>query len=126
MRLEAEAVEHFFQLLAAGQIEWIASAAVEAEVSDNPNAGKKFLALQRLSLCTIKIPLDESILKRGDHLELAGYGPFDALHLALAESANADRLLTTDDRFLRRAKRGMGNPRVQIQNPVNWRKEILP
>lgn len=52
-------------------------------------------------------------------LEQIGYGPFDALHLAIAEDSGADVLLTTDDRFTRQANRGLGNPTIPM-NPVNW------
>ena len=54
---------------------------------------------------------------------ILGYGPFDALHLAAAESAGADVLLTTDDRLLKRTARKLGNPRIPVQNPLSWIKE---
>jgi predicted nucleic acid-binding protein len=94
---------------------------VEDEISSNPDVTARVKALELLSLCESKILLDESIIQRGAALELLGYGAFDALHLASAEIAKADILLTTDDRFLRKSKRGLGNPRVKIFNPVNWR-----
>jgi hypothetical protein len=52
-----------------------------------------------------------------------GYGTFDALHLATAESAGADALLSTDDRFIKRASRGVANPRIPVKNPVLWIQE---
>lgn len=55
-----------------------------------------------------------------------GYGPMDALHLACAEPAAVDVLLTPDDRFLRRAMRRLGNPIVQVANPVEWLREMEP
>lgn len=42
---------------------------------------------------------------------------------AAAESAAADVLLTTDDRFLKRTARKLGNPRIPVQNPLSWIKE---
>jgi predicted nucleic acid-binding protein len=53
-------------------------------------------------------------------LERAGYGAFDALHLAVAEEFGADALLTTDDQFLKQAKRGLGKPATVVVNPLNW------
>jgi hypothetical protein len=47
----------------------------------------------------------------------------DALHIAAAESARMDVLLSTDDRLIKRAARGLGNPRIPVQNPVSWIKE---
>jgi predicted nucleic acid-binding protein len=126
LRLEAEAIEHFFQLLALGQVEWVTSDVLEDEISDNPDAAARTKALELLSLCDRRISVDESVIQRGAALELLGYGGFDALHLASAENANADVLLTTDDRFLRKSPRGLGNPRVKIVNPGNWRKGTGP
>jgi predicted nucleic acid-binding protein len=51
---------------------------------------------------------------RGRSLHDLGYGLFDALHLACAKEAAVDALLTTDDRFLRKALRGIGNPAVRV------------
>jgi len=49
-------------------------------------------------------------------LEAHGYGDFDALHSSAAEAGNADVLLTTDDRFIKRAARAVGSPRVRVLN----------
>jgi predicted nucleic acid-binding protein len=76
-----------------------------------------------LSLATETLPLRASIVKRAKSLEAEGYSPFDALHLSAAEHGSADALLTTDDRFAKRAARGVGSPRVRILNPVEWLKE---
>src|SRR5438552_14675416 len=52
-----------------------------------------------------------------------GYGVFDALHLACAEAARVDVMLTTDDSFVRKASRGDGRPRVAVRNPLSWSQE---
>ena len=67
------------------------------------------------------------VLEVGDRakfLNSLGYGEFDALHLAIAERANADLLLTTDDRFLRQAARGLGNPSVRVANPLDYTEKV--
>jgi hypothetical protein len=51
-------------------------------------------------------------------------GAFDALHLACAEQAMVDVLLTTDDRFTHQAGRLLGNPTIRVLNPVNWLQEL--
>ena len=63
------------------------------------------------------------MIERARELESAGYGLYDALHLAAAESAGAEVLLSTDDRFVNRAARRFGNPRIPVRNPVSWIKE---
>jgi hypothetical protein len=57
-------------------------------------------------------------------LATAGYGAFDALHLAHAEETQVDALLTTDDRFVRQTIRGLGNPMIRVVNPVEWVREV--
>ena len=58
-------------------------------------------------------------------LERLGFRAYDALHLACAEEGGADVLLTTDDRFLRRAERHGNILRVQIENPILWLLEVI-
>ena len=74
-------------------------------------------------LATDTIPLDGQIIQRAKELEAVGYGAFDALHLSSAEAGTAGVLLTTDDRFIKRAARGVGSPRVPVLNPVEWLRE---
>ena len=50
-------------------------------------------------------------------------GAFAALHLSSAEAGEANVLLTTDDRFIKRAGRRAGSPRVRVVNPVEWLRE---
>ena len=45
---------------------------------------------------------------------------------SLADVAQVDVLLTTDDGFLRKTSRRDGNPRVSVLNPVSWSKGNLP
>ena len=45
---------------------------------------------------------------------------YDALHIAAAELARADYLLTTDQRLLTRANRAGSAIQVTLLNPINW------
>ena len=67
--------------------------------------------------------LNASIAQRARELSSSGYGAYDALHLAAGEFAKADVLLSTDDRFIKTAARGEGNPTIIVQNPISWIKE---
>ena len=67
---------------------------------------------------TVSVGANES--KRGMQLEDLGFKRRDALHLACAESAEADIFLTTDDRLLRRAKRYQMQLHTQVENPDIW------
>ena len=120
---EAEAVERILRLLRDGEIEWLSSTVLKAETSNNPEAERRHEVEVLLSLATDTITLDSQIIRRATELEAAGYGAFDALHLSSAEAGVADVLLTTDDRFVGRAGRGLGSPRVRVLNPVEWLRE---
>jgi predicted nucleic acid-binding protein len=120
---EAEAVERILRLLRDGLIEWLSSTVLKLETSNNPDAERRQEVEVLLSLASDTIPLDGQIIQRATELEAAGYGAFDALHLSSAEAGLADVLLTTDDRFIRRADRAVGSPRIRVLNPVEWLRE---
>lgn len=126
IRDEAEAVEAIFRLIATKQVQWIAGAILEAEILRNPNVQIREDARMLLRFADEQPRLSNGIVTRATFLEQSGYGPFDALHLAMAENAGADVLLTTDDRFLKQARRGLGNPAVPVLNPLNWLQGTKP
>jgi len=121
--VEAEAVEQILRLLGAKRIEWLSSTALQAETSNNPDAERKHEVEVLLLLAADTIPLESQIIQRAQDLEAVGYGAFDALHLSTAEAGHADVLLTTDDRFIKKAGRAVGRPRVRVLNPVEWLRE---
>ena len=55
---------------------------------------------------------------------------FDAHHVAFAEHAKVDALLTTDDRLIRRYRRlrdqerVTSSPVVDMLNPVDWLRNV--
>jgi len=63
--------------------------------------------------------------ERGKALETLGFGAFDALHIACAESAGADVFLTTDDSLRLRASREASKLAVRIENPVKWYAKVI-
>jgi predicted nucleic acid-binding protein len=123
---EARAIEHFLGMAQRGTILWVAGEVIEAEVLGNPDPEIRSEAMRLQTHAAARIVLTENSLKRAADLERLGYGAFDALHLASAEQAGASCLLTTDDRFLRRAQRRQGSPLVKVQNPVHWLREFRP
>jgi len=109
-----------------GAIEWISSEALADEIDRNPQVERRLENVTLLYGAHETISLNDQIAGRARDLHGAGYGVFDALHLAFAEAAGVDVLLTTDDEFLRRAARQVGNPRVAVRNPLSWSQESLP
>ena len=97
----------------------ISSEALEDEARRNPSMERRLEAETFLSLAVTTVEIDDTVARRAQRLAGLGYGPFDALHIAAAESASVDVLLSTDDRLIKRAARGLGNPRIPVRNPVS-------
>jgi predicted nucleic acid-binding protein len=120
---EAEAVEQILRRVDAKTIEWLSSQALEDETRENPDPKRRSEVGAHFPRATNTILLDTQIVQRAEELKAVGYGAYDALHLSAAEAGSADALLTTDDRFIKRAGRAVGSPRVRVLNPVKWLRE---
>jgi predicted nucleic acid-binding protein len=68
------------------------------------------------------LPLEESTFVRAAKLQRQGLNAADATHVAAAELATADVLLTCDDRLLKRAKKL--HLKVVVANPKDWLETI--
>lgn len=117
---EAVAVENILRMVFLAEVEWSASVALEREIGRNPDREKRNDALALLSHAGQLADLTQAVKARAELLHAAGYGAFDALHLAYAEADGVVALLTTDDRFIKQAGRGLGIPLVLVMNPVDW------
>lgn len=126
IRQEAEAVELILRRIQAGEIQWISSDALVDELERNPDVERRLENVSLLAIASENVEVDDIISSRASDLQIAGYGAYDALHLACAETARVDVLLTTDDGFIRRASRGDGKPLVAVRNPLFWSKGHLP
>jgi len=122
--LETAAMERLLHGVRTGQLSWIASSVLLVEIENNPDARRRNSALALLCFASEVHRPTALSAERGRQLNLLGYGKLDALHLAMAEEQRCDLLLTTDDRFLRRAMRNQGKPSVRVQNPLNYWKEV--
>jgi predicted nucleic acid-binding protein len=117
---EAQAVEQILDLVTVGKVSWIASSLLRAELERNPNDAKRAVSLALLSFASECVEPSEAAVRRASVLAAEGFGASDALHLALAEQARADCLLTTDDRVVARAARTHANVLPSVLNPVDW------
>jgi predicted nucleic acid-binding protein len=124
VQAEAEAIEQVILLVSERRIEWIASTVLASELLRNPDQARLQDALELLARAGPLSSPSRAALQRALGLAAAGYGSFDAYHIACAEETGADALLTTDDRFIRQASRSLGNPTVRVVNPVDWLKEV--
>ena len=71
-------------------------------------------------MAIITINIDEDVDFRSQQLENLGFGLYDSFHIACAEVAQADILLSTDDRLLKNSVRHQGLLKISLDNPVTW------
>ncbi len=74
------------------------------------------------SLAKNYLPITQEVLEYARVLQSSGIKIYDSLHLALAEVHCQDVLLTTDDAFLKAARR-MKTATV-VAEPVSWFMEV--
>ena len=119
-RLEGESVINIFKLFNSDQYKLISSEVIEAELSKMNNLDKLNEIKKILKIADFKIILNEQIDRRSQELEKLGFSLYDSFHLACAEFAKIDVLLTTDDRLLKKAIKYSSLLQVKLENPVIW------
>jgi predicted nucleic acid-binding protein len=125
VRLEAEAVLGLIQLAKLGELMLIGSEVLDLESSRNPDADRRRKVEAFLSAATLKMTVGARERQRARDLERLGFRSFDALHIACAESASAEVLLTTDDRLRRQATRQQDKLALRVENPAKWYPEVI-
>lgn len=113
--LETDAIVAVLAMVQSGEATLIGSSALEYENERNPQPERLRWTRRVLELANEFQMLTSPVQERADILEREGLKPLDALHAASAEAANADFLLTCDDRLVRR----YAGP-LQVLNPVQF------
>ena len=124
VRLESKAILLVLQSVARREWALIGSDAIDAEIAAirDPTRRRRVMELARAATEHVGIDADRS--RRQQSLEAMGFGSYDSFHIACAEAAGADALLTTDDGLIRRARRLRHQLAVRVANPVTWLEEI--
>jgi predicted nucleic acid-binding protein len=99
--LEAEAVRGLLQLCQERVLRLVSSEALVAETAQNTQPIRRSFVLGVLKEAIELGVVDLDVIERASELELRGFGGFDAMHLALAESVSAMYFCTCDDRLLK-------------------------
>ena len=102
---------------------FFSSDVLDDEISRIVHPVKKQKVLTLYHSASAHIDLNENIIEQAKNQERFGLRPFDSLHLACAEYAQADVLLTTDKKFIRQAKQL--ELKTNVINPLVWLMEIL-
>lgn len=122
IRLESEAVTIILGRIDQGGT-WLQVssrvAQIEIQALKDPVRRKRVLDLLPDDI----MELGDSDFTRARFLVSRGIGAADALHVAAAESLEADVFLTCDDRLLRRCERMRTELAVKVANPLDWLSE---
>jgi hypothetical protein len=123
VRLESEAITDILRNVSRGRWTMIGSDAVDDEIGAIRDPVRRAKTRRLASYASEHVPADADLARRGEILESMGFRGYDSLHIACAEAAGADALLTTDDAFIRRARRLREVLGVHVANPLTWRNE---
>jgi hypothetical protein len=124
IRLEAAAVGMILERVDEGRWTHVSSDMARIEIDANPDPQRRARVHLLLPEPRNIVMLTPAIFTRGGALELLGFKPADAVHVAAAEKAAADILLSCDDRFCRTAQRYSTKLRVPVRNPLDWFDEV--
>lgn len=114
--LETLAFVVVLQMIEAGEADLVSSSVLEYENSRNPFPVRQRWVDRCSRLASHYQEVDKSIQQRALKLENEGLKAIDALHIACAEAATCDYLLTCDDRMIRRYQQA----KMQVINPVDF------
>lgn len=124
IRLEAAAVGMILERVDEGRWTHVSSEMARIEINANPDPKRRARVQLLLPEPDNTIMLTPAIFTRAAVLESLGWKPADAVHVAAAEEAGADVLLSCDDRFCRTAQRHARRLRVVVRNPLTWLDEV--
>jgi len=124
VRLEVNAIIDIVRLCGTSGIPIFGSAALSVEINDIGDYGKRERVRDfYYEVITEELELTDSIVFRAQKLTTHGIGGFDSYHIAFAEAAGANYLLTTDDRFERTADKL--DIKTKVVNPITFLEEYL-
>jgi predicted nucleic acid-binding protein len=120
---ETEAVLHIISNCEIGQWTLLNSSIIEDELSNLSNEDKRNKISYMLSVATENLSMTDESAIRAAEFQKHGVKKVDSYHLAVAESATADVLLTTDDQFIKAALRT--DAKIIVANPAKWILEVM-
>jgi predicted nucleic acid-binding protein len=102
---------------------FFSSDVLDDEISRIVHPVKKQKVESLYQSAAVHIDLNDVIIEQAKEQERFGLRPYDSLHLACAEYAQADVLLTTDRKFINKAKQK--KLKTRVVNPLVWLMEII-
>ncbi len=119
IRIESETIMWILDECRAGNIDIIRSVALTSEILQISNIEKRQNVLELYQLTRNNIELTDTIKERAAGIrEQSNIQTFDSYHIASAEEANAEVLLTTDTKLIKMAAKLPLN--VKVMNPITF------
>lgn len=103
IKVETEAVFAILAAVQAGEQVLLGSEALEYEAMRIPDEVRRSEVLSVLALASERLLVTDAVESFALQLKQQGLDAMDAIHLALASTANADFFCTCDDRLHRKA-----------------------
>lgn len=122
VQIETEAIVVILASIQSGTNVLIGSRVLDWENNRNSDVERREKVRNILKWAKVYVEVGDEEIARSDELSEQGFSYYDALHIACAESAKADGLVTTDDDMLLRSERCKDLLRVKVLNPVDWAK----
>lgn len=121
---ERNSVMLILELVEHSEILLLGSQMLVREISETKDAYRRSILQMVYSLCSEEIQINEDILDRAEQVRhISNIKYKDSIHLACAEAAKADVLLTTDRKFMNNCNKIKTFTRVM--NPNQWLLEVL-
>jgi len=125
IHMEAEAILTILKHVESSDWVLIGSGVINYEISKTVDKEIK----KRLQLlaqgASIFIPIDQKVQLRATQIQAFGIRTYDALHIACAETGEADVMLSTDDKLIKIAKRNIEKFHIEIKNPLAWLQRMV-
>jgi len=120
VKAQVAKIQHLIDNRIKGGYIILGSFAGDAEIKKIPDAEKRRIAQQRYKESIDgKVKKTAQIIARAEKLEMMGLSAMDARHLAAAEAAKADYLLTTDEKFIRKCQ-NRNITAVKVIDPLDF------
>lgn len=123
VRIEADAVLTILLRCRNGSWTLQTSDVIIREMSRQTDAFRKEKIEAFLSTATEELKTAASTVAKAEAFQKNGIKIFDSYHLAVADENGCDVLLTTDDRFLKKAAKQEIN--IKVANPAIWLLEVI-
>lgn len=121
---ERNSVMLILELAENGEFDLVGSEMLVREIEDTQDAYRKSVLQMVYGLCKDEIQVNDAILSRAEEIRHSSNIKYkDSIHLACAEAAGAEVLVTTDEKFMKNANRIKTFTRVL--NPGQWLLEVL-